>query len=244
VVAVTRVGVVGAGADAAGDVVSDAGGDAVVGGAALESDVDCVAVLGEAALLDIVEADLDVPVLPVDAGSEYGGVEREQLPDALGALAGEAYDVRKRPTLGVRTDDVDARALADAVFVTTEPAQISEYAIETDDGDVDEVRADGVVAATPAGSHGYASDAGGPLLDRGSGVVSVVPIAPFRAERVQWVLDPPAAVTVLREESEVGIYVDGRERGTAGTDEPVTLTWSEPLRVAAVADSEWPPQFD
>jgi NAD+ kinase len=244
VVAVTRVGVVGTGADAAGDVVRDAGGDPVVGEAALESDVDCVAALGEAALLDAVDADLGVPVLPVDAGRVYGGVERERLPEALAALADEAYDVRERPTLAVRTDGVDARALADAVFVTTEPAQISEYAIETDDADVDEVRADGVVAATPAGSRGYASDAGGPILDRGSGVISVVPIAPFRVERVQWVLDPPAAVTVLREESEVGIFVDGRERGIAATDEPVTLTWSDPLPVAAVESSGDPLQFD
>lgn len=240
----TRVGVLGAGADAAADVVRDAGGDPVVGDATLESDVDSVAALGEAALLDVVAADLDVPVLPVEAGREYGGVEREALSEALAALADGDFEVQYRPTLAARNGGFDARALADVLFVTTESAQISEYAIETDDGDVDEVRADGVVAATPAGSHGYASDAGGPLLDRGSESLSVVPIAPFRVESVQWVLDPPAGVTVLREGSEVGVFVDGRRRGVAATHEPVTLSWGEPLPIAGVPDAVHPPTFD
>ncbi|WP_394351524.1 hypothetical protein [Halobacterium bonnevillei] len=55
-------------------------------------------------------------------------------------------------------------------MVTAEPARISEYAVETGTERVDEVRADGVVAATPAGSHGYARDADGPLLSRGRGL--------------------------------------------------------------------------
>lgn len=240
----TRVGVLGAGADAAGDVIRDAGGDPVVGDAVLESDVDSVAALGESALLDVVDAGLGIPVLPVDAGREYGGVEREGLPDALAALADGDFEVQQRPTLAARNGEFDARALADVLFVTTEPAQISEYAIETDESDVDEVRADGVVAATPAGSHGYASDAGGPLLDRGSETLSVVPIAPFRVEQVQWVLDPPVGVTVLREESEVGVFVDGRERGVAVTDEPVTLSWGDPLPIASVPGAVHPPAFD
>lgn len=240
----TRVGILGTGAEAASDVVRDAGAAPVVGEDALSADVDCVAALGEDALLDVVSAARSVPVLPVDAGREYGGISGDALPSALVSLATGEYDIEERRTLSVTGSEVEARALADVLLVTTEPASISEYGIESAAEDVDEVRADGVVAATPAGSHGYAADAGAPLLDRGSDSLAVVPIAPFRIEHVQWVLSPPAAVTVLREESEVGVFVDGRERALASAHEPVTLTWGDPLPIAAVPAAEPAPRFD
>lgn len=240
----TRVGILGTGAKAASDVVLDAGGDVLVGDDALTGDLDCIAALGEDALLDVLAAARSVPVLPVDAGREYGGIAGDALPSALESLATGDFEVQQQPTLTVTSSDLAARALADVLLVTTEPASISEYRIESAEEDVDDVRADGVVAATPAGSHGYASNAGAPLLDRGSDSLAVVPVAPFRIEHVQWVLSPPAAVTVLREESDVGIFVDGRERASASAHEPVTLTWGDPLPIAAVPAAEPAPRFD
>lgn len=232
----TRVGVLGDGATAAADLVRDAGGDAVVD-APLDGDVDVLAALGEDALLDALAAAAGAPVLPVAAGDEYGGVAREDLPSALAALAAGDYEVTDRPTLAVDADGTSARALADVMLVADEPARISEYAVDTRGRRVDEVRADGVVAATPAGSHGYASDANGPLLSADADALAVVPVSPFRVERVQWVLDAPAAVTVVREEADVAVLVDGRERGFATPHDPVELDWGDPLPVAVVAAS-------
>ncbi|MFB6268315.1 MAG: hypothetical protein ABEH83_00110 [Halobacterium sp.] len=229
-----RVGVLGDGAAAAADVVRDAGGDAVVGEDALAAAVDAIAAFGEDALLDALDARVDAPVLPVDAGREYGGVAREDVPDALAALAAGDYDVEQRATLSVTTADTDVRALADVHVVTAEPARISEYRVETTDGTVDTVRADGVVAATPAGSHGYAADAGGPRLSKGADALAVVPIAPFRVERTRWVLDPPASLTVVRDEADVALFVDGRDHGYAAPHGPVELDWGDPLPVAVV----------
>jgi NAD+ kinase len=233
----TRVGLLGDGAGAAADVVCEGGGDPVVGEDALAGDVDALAALGEPALLDALAADVDAPVLPAAAGREYGGVSRDDLPDALAALTAGEYDVRERQTLSVTTDGVDTRALADVFMVTAEPARISEYAVETGAERVDEVRADGVVAATPAGSHGYARDADGPLLSRGAGALSVVPVAQFRPERSRWVLDPPVTLTVVRDDADVSLLVDGRDNGFADAHQSVTLDWGDPLPVAVVASS-------
>ncbi|WP_232701194.1 ATP-NAD kinase [Halobacterium wangiae] len=240
----TRVGLLGPDAASAAERIRDAGGDAVVGPDADDASVDVLVALDEDALLDALAAARDVPVLPVDTGREYGGVPAPGRTRALDALAAGDFDVETRQTLSVTVGDTTLRALADVTLVTTEAAQISEFAIRADGRDVDTVRADGVVAATPAGSHGYAADAGGPLLASDADVVAVVPIAPFRISRDRWVLAPPTSFTVVRDGPAVDLYVDGRELGPVAAHDDVELDWGEPFPVATVAGSRPEPTFD
>jgi NAD+ kinase len=175
-----------------------------------------------------------------DAGL-YGHLLEER---ALDALAAGNYDVESRQTLSVTAGDRALRALADVTLVTTQVAQISEFAIRAEGRDVDTVRAAGVVAATPSGSHGYAADAGGPLLASDTSAVAVVPIAPFRFSRDRWVLAPPVSFTVVRDGPTVNLYVDGRRLGPVSAHEPVALDWGDPFPVATVAGSRPEPTFD
>jgi len=186
---------------------------------------DVLVALDEDALLDALAAGRDVPVLPIGTGREYGGVPGAGRTRALDALAAGNYDVESRQTLSVTAGDRALRALADVTLVTTQVAQISEFAIRAEGRDVDTVRADGVVAATPSGSHGYAADAGGPLLASDTSAVAVVPIAPFRISRDRWVLAPPVSFTVVRDGPTVNLYVDGRRLGPVSAHEPVALDW-------------------
>lgn len=233
----TRVGLLGDGAAAVADAVRDAGDEPVVDDDALAADVDALVALGEPALLSVLDAAPDAPVLPVDAGREYVGVSHDDVSDAVAAVSTGDYEVRDQPTLSVTTGDVGVRALADVLLVTKEPARISEYVVEADEAVVDAVRADGVVAATPAGSRGYAADAGGPLLSRDAGALSVVPVAPFRVERARWVLDPPVSVRVVRDRADVALLVDGRDCGVATPHESVDLGWGDPLPVVVLASA-------
>lgn len=234
----TRVAVVGDETGEATDAVRDAGGRVVA-----PSDADVVAALGEDALLD-AGVDAPAPVLPVGAGREYGGVARSDLEAALDSLATGDYTVADRPTLAVDALGASARALADVTLVTTEAAKISEFHVDAGDRSVDSVRADGVVAATPTGSRGYATDAGGPRLEPDVSAVGVVPISPFRIDRTNWVVAPPLSVTVARDETSVELHVDGRELGIVAVDEPVELAWGEPLPVAVVPATRRPPRTD
>lgn len=255
VVAVTtRVGLLGADAASVADVVSDAGGEPVLRESTDDSretpafdttggDLDVVAALGEDAVLAAAGV-VDAPILPVDAGPGYGGVRATDRSDALAALATGDFEVAARRTLSVTANGSTVRALADATLVTSDPADISEFRVENSGRRVDTVRADGVVAATPTGSRGYAADAGGPHLDFDVDAVAVVPIAPFRVERPNWVLGPPASLTVVRGEAAVDVYVDGRHTGPLGPHEPVELDWGTPLPVATVPVSRCHPRDD
>jgi len=240
----TRVGMLGSDAASAAERVRDAGAEAVLSPDADDVSADVLVALNEDALLDALAAGRDVPVLPIGTGREYGGVPGAGRTRALDALAAGNYDVESRQTLSVTAGDRALRALADVTLVTTQVAQISEFAIRAEGRDVDTVRADGVVAATPSGSHGYAADAGGPLLASDTSAVAVVPIAPFRISRDRWVLAPPVSFTVVRDGPTVNLYVDGRRLGPVSAHEPVALDWGDPFPVATVAGSRPEPTFD
>ena len=55
-------------------------------------------------------------------------------------------------------------ATNEAVIVTARPAKILEYSVQVDDHEVDVLRADGAIVATPTGSTAYAMSAGGPAI--------------------------------------------------------------------------------
>jgi NAD+ kinase len=110
----------------------------------------------------------------------------------------------------------------DATLVTSEPARISEYAITTEGRLVDRFRADGVVVATPLGSHGYAHAAGGPVLAVDADSFVTVPIAPFAIGADHWVLpSTETSLSVEREEAPVDCFADADRVGAATPGEPV-----------------------
>ena len=181
---------------------------------------------GEAAVIDLVAADYDGAVLPV--GAERGLPSAD--PEGVGPLV-EAYrrgdaGTRNNPLLAVEADaDRVGVAAFDAMLVRSEPGRISEYSV-AGGAARSRFRADGVVAATPAGSHGYARAAGGPRLEPDSGAVAVVPVAVFGMGTPAWVFDPAAGIEIRveRDEGDVSLLVDGRERGRLAGEAAVTLS--------------------
>lgn len=202
-------------------------GQTVSGTAAevVAAEPDVVAAVGEAAVSDLVRAGVAAPVLPVDAGDGFDSVETKAAPEALeGALAGD-LDTRTHPVLSVAVDGEPAgRGCFDAMLVTSEPARISEYAVEAGGG-VDQFRADGVVVATPAGSHGYARAVGGPVLDPDAGGLAVVPVAAFTVRSSSRVVGTtgPLTVRVERDEGAISLLVDGEVCREVPTRRPVTI---------------------
>lgn len=197
-------------------------------------DGDLHLAMDEAGLLEFVRAGTDSPVLPVSVDG-ICSVSRLDLNAALRAVWDGNYTSRPVPTLDVAVDGDEYRALMDVMVVTAEAAKISEYALRTErrgQSDVlDTVRADGMVAATPTGTPGYASASGGPLLDPDLEVITVVPVGPFRVEQPHWVLDLPVEIRVVREEVPVSLLVDDREVGMVDAGTGVKLSWGAPVDV-------------
>ena len=221
--------------------VADAGGDPVAGPAAdVVADADFVLAVGEAALLSVARAGPAVPVLPVAAGRGVRSVPRGDLEGAVGALLAGEYDVESHPVCQIRVGDRSrATALLDCMLVTAEPAQISEYAVHAGEELVARFRADGVVVATPAGSSGYASRAGGPVVSPAADVLVAAPVAPFATDADHWVLPPgDVRVSVERDVAAVDLVADDRVVGEGPPAESVLP--AESLRVAVVPASGSP----
>lgn len=227
------IGVVGEDASSIADRLDGDGGGATVVEPTASGEADVVVAVGERALLSLVRAHVSVPVLPVSVGTNVEDVPRHAVERAVADLREGEWTVVDRPVLTATVADEAYPALMDVMAVTEEPAKISEYTIETGRGDerrtVDRVRADGVVVSTPAGTPGYASSAGGPVLEPDLAAVAVVPVGPFRVEQSHYVLALPTTVTVARDEVPVSLLADDAAVGTVPAHEPITLSWGDPV---------------
>lgn len=210
-------------ADELADVVARQGGSVVP-----VRDADVIVAVGEPALFELVRDGLGVPVLPVAAGEGDHVVSKPDARETLvAAMEGEARGI-EHFQLRIEVDgEPAATALYDLALVTDEPARISEFAVVGDGDPLGTVRSDGIVAATPAGSAGYARAAGGPMLSPGSGL-SVVPISPFTTHPQAWVVAEKVCLTVTRED-DVLVVADGAEVCSVGRDEQVAVTRTDPV---------------
>lgn len=194
------------------EAVEDRGGNLVVGAAAdlRERSPSIVVCPDERALSAAARAGIETPILAVGVDG-VPSTPPEGLPAAVRAALDDDCGEVRRPVLRVETETVSERAVFDVGLLTEEPARISEYSLSSRGEERARFRADGVVVATPQGSHGYASAAGGPVLSPGVAAVTVVPIAPFVTKTRQWILpDDRLALAVERDEGAVALQADDR----------------------------------
>lgn len=237
----TRVGVVGA-SPAVVDAVSAGGGDPVAGEAetVVRSDPVLVVAVGEEGLVDLVAAGVEAPVLPVSVAGAVRPVPLSAVEPAVASVLAGECDAATYPLLAVedRTSGERARALFDLALVAASPARISEYAVLYAGERIATFRADGVVVAAPAGSTGYARAAGGPVVAPGSGVVAVVPVAPFVTDPDHWVLPADGVgLRVERDETPVRLVADGREVGSVEPADTLEVSVRGALTVPVVDES-------
>jgi len=168
------------------------------------------------------------PVLPVGLDAAWSP-SREALPELLASLADRSVPTVEARPLVVSADGTQSTAVFDTTLVTSEPARISEYAVSVAGRQHAAFRADGVVIASPLGSHGYNRAAGGPQLGFGTGL-AVVPIAPFAMIADTWVVEPPLSVSVERETA-VSVFADTAQVATGQSELTVDIETGPPLAV-------------
>lgn len=200
----------------------------------IEADPAAIIAVGERAVIELVNQGVDCPILPVDAGSGMDAVDLPTAEASLDRLDSGDLTRRARPIMAVWLgDELAGTAVFDAMLVTSEPARISEFAVAAD-GPIDRFRADGVVVATPAGSHGYAGTAGGPTMDTGADILTVVPVAAFTTRTGVWVADPPLRIDIERDEGGISLILDDREWGTVPNDRTVEIAVTDHFETVAI----------
>ncbi len=192
-----------------------------------------VALGGDGTLLRATECITasDTPVLGINLGrlgflaDLAPGELEQQLP---GILAGRFVEDRRiRLAWSVRRGDdtvAEGRALNDVVVEKWNSPRLITVELTIDGVFVNEQRCDGLIVATPTGSTAYALSGGGPILEAGLGVLSIVPICPHNLSNRPIVIDSSARISLRVEgggESQARVTCDGRDQLTLGPNDRV-----------------------
>jgi len=192
--------------------------DGVVLGADPAADADLAVVLGgDGTILTTLRryAGRRVTVFAVNFGmiGFLATVDPSELEDGMRmALAGE-LDVLELPGLVAATSDGDALAMNDVSFHRRHNGRVAELAYSVEGEQLGEVRCDGLVVATPAGSTGYNLANGGPVLAWGVEGYVVSFIAPHTLTARALVVAPGDVLSVTNRsrEEDIEMTTDGRE---------------------------------
>ena len=185
------------------------------------SDTDLAVVLGgDGTILTYLRgfAGTGVPVFAVNFGAIgfLATVEPWELDEGVKrALAGEV-NAMELPGLVIDTSGGQQLAVNDISFHRRPDGRVAELAYSVQEEDLGEVRCDGLVVSTPAGSTGYNLANGGPVLAWGVEGYIVSFIAPHTLTARSLVVAPDDTLDVTNRSTreEVNVTTDGRPVGT------------------------------
>ena len=214
-------------------------GDGVVLGAEPEGDTDLAVVLGgDGTILSTLRlyAGRRVTIFAVNYGTIgfLATVEPEDLDEGMRmALAGE-LDVLELPGLVAATTKGDELAMNDISFHRRHSGRVAELAYSVEGEQLGEVRCDGLVVATPAGSTGYNLANGGPVLAWGVEGYVVSFIAPHTLTARSLVVAPGDVLSVTNRSraEDVEMTTDGRAVCVLPREESMTIRFQPRLRAA------------
>jgi NAD+ kinase len=172
-------------------------------------------------------ADTGVPVFAVNFGAIgfLATVEPWELDEGVQrALAGE-LDVMELPGLVAATPEGDRLAVNDISLHRRQSGRVAELAYSVVDEALGEVRCDGLVVSTPAGSTGYNLANGGPVLAWGVEGYIVSFIAPHTLTARTLVVAPDDTLKVTNRsgDDEVDVTTDGQAVCTLAPEESMTI---------------------
>jgi NAD+ kinase len=191
--------------------------EGVVLGTAPDDPTDLAIVLGgDGTILSTLRlfAGTAVPVFAVNYGAIgfLATIEPGELEDGLRRALGGEFDVMKLPVLVAHTATGDHVAINDLSLHRRQDGRVAELAYTVHGQDLGQVRCDGLVVSTPAGSTGYNLANGGPVLAWGVEGFVVSFIAPHTLTARALVVAPADVleVTNLSAAEEVDLTTDGR----------------------------------
>ena len=169
----------------------------------------------------------EVPVFAVNFGTIgfLATIEPADLDDGLRMALGREYDVMGIPGLVAATAEGDHMAMNDVSFHRRQTGRVAELAYSVEGEQLGEVRCDGLVVATPAGSTGYNLANGGPVLAWGveGYVVSFIAPHTLTARALVVAPDDELAVTNRSREEDVEMTTDGRAVCALPREETITI---------------------
>lgn len=185
-----------------------------------------------------------VPIIGINTGAIgfLAEVQPEEGVETLRRLlAGFEVELRERLAIALdRVSETVPYAMNEAVLITSKPGKMLHFAIRIDGVELEQLRADGVICATPTGSTAYAMSAGGPIVDPRVNATIIVPIAPFKLAARPTVVDIRSEIALeLIDLKPAELVIDGQFYRPIGKDERITITRGEPARFVRVRDQHF-----
>lgn len=180
---------------------------------------------------------LGVPVLGINLGNVgfFASIAPDRVDEELPPVLDGKYESYSLSGLVGDLDSVRHSAINDIVLLRHQEGGVCHLSYSLNDVEMFRGRADGLVAATPAGSSAYNLAAGGPLVGPRVGGFVVSPIAPHTLQS-RPVVAADADVLKIRNESPheaAAVMVDGAKVGDLNPGEHLKVSMSgEMARVA------------
>jgi NAD+ kinase len=116
----------------------------------------------------------------------------------------------------------------EAVIHTAHIAKMRQFSVSVDGQPATELRADGVIVATPTGSTCYAMSVGSSIVDPRVEALVIAPIAPFRLAARPFVVPAKSKISItIAEPKECTMVIDGQEELAMEGSESIEFTASE-----------------
>jgi NAD+ kinase len=183
-----------------------------------------------------------LPVLGINMGT-LGFLVDVEPEDAIEAieevLYGFSYLERMRVDVFLNGEMLET-ATNEIAVMSAKPAKIIQFQVYVNDCLLDDMRADGVVFATPTGSTAYAMSAGGPIVSPRVNAIVVVPVAPFKLSSRPWIIPSDSEITVRLSspKKEAVVAIDGQKSYRIKPEDIVKLKKSKyPARFVRVSDT-------
>ncbi|MDO8870617.1 MAG: NAD(+) kinase [Methanobacteriaceae archaeon] len=155
-----------------------------------------------------------IPILGINLGTVgfLTEIDPENTFTALEEVLSGNYFIEERTLLRVYHGNELPSALNEVVMMTKKPAKMLHIEISVDEEVVEELRADGLIVATPSGSTAYSMSAGGPIVDPRVEAFLIVPICPFKLGARPIVVSNESEIKVklLREGKKAIAVIDGQ----------------------------------
>jgi NAD+ kinase len=183
-----------------------------------------------------------LPVLGINMGT-LGFLVDVEPEDAIEAieevLYGFSYLERMRVDVFLNGEMLET-ATNEIAVMSAKTAKIIQFQVYVDDCLLDDMRADGVVFATPTGSTAYAMSAGGPIVSPRVNAIVVVPVAPLKLSSRPWIIPSDSEITVRLSspKKEAVVAIDGQKSYRIKPEDIVKLKKSRyPARFVKVSDT-------
>jgi len=157
-------------------------------------------------------AKLDTPMIGINLGTLgfLTDVEKEHGLTAIDKVLDGEYSAEKRMMLTAEFGSRICSALNE--FYVGGNGKLRTFSVYVNDEHIDDIRADGILVATPTGSTALNLSAGGPILIPGGQMMVLTPVCPHSLSARPLVLDAADIVTI-KVLAAVHIVVDGEILG-------------------------------